>query len=211
VADDPFPAAAAHLRPPVLARADWRAKPAIAGLMKTQKITHITVHHGAEPSITKKPLATKLLGLQSFSQNPAKVGKKDKPAWGDIPYHFYINGRGEIGEAREVGYAGDTNTDYNPSGHLLIALEGNFQTIEPTPAQLAALTSLLTWASVRWNVTPDKIKGHNDYAHTECPGKNLSDDLAGLRTAVAAGAKEAMAPVCTSAAASAGARWYCAR
>lgn len=153
--------------------------------MKPHTPSRITVHHTAEPQRADITLEQKMRALQNFSQRPAKLaGGQRKPAWPDVPYHFYIDLRGQIAEGRDIGYAGDTNTDYDPTGHALIVLEGNFEKEQPTPAQLEQLTALLRWLSWRWQVPASEIKGHSDYAATACPGKNLKSELPRLRESV---------------------------
>jgi N-acetyl-anhydromuramyl-L-alanine amidase AmpD len=82
-------------------------------------------------------------------------------------------------------FAGDTNTAYDPSGHLLIVLEGNFE-IEPvTPEQWASLQRLTVAAARRWGIGPDRIAGHRDYTPTLCPGEGLHRLLPQLKRRVA--------------------------
>jgi hypothetical protein len=170
--------------PPMLSRADWQARPPVLE-MKTHVPTRITIHHTAVKQNPQRSLADKLKALQNFSQNPGTLGSgKAKPAWPDVPYHYYIDCHGQIGEAREVKFVGDTNTAYDPTGHALVVLEGNFEEEEPPAAQLAALREMIAWLAVRYQVPPDRIGGHQDFAQTLCPGKNLQALLPDLRQAV---------------------------
>lgn len=169
-----------------LARAEWGARPAVAP-MQRHAPRRITIHHTATPQAPGRTLAQKLRGLQGFSQAPgALAGGGTKPAWPDVPYHYYVAVDGWVGEGREVGYVGDSNTAYDPTGHLLIVVEGNFETEQPTAAQWAALVRLTTEVADRWEIDPATIDGHRDFAQTLCPGKNLEARLPRLRAAVAA-------------------------
>ena len=168
----------------ILTRADWNAKPPV-GDMKTHKPTHITIHHTATPQKPERSLADKVKALQEFSQKPGKLGSgKNKPAWPDVPYHFYIDCNGGIAEGRDVLFVGDTNTEYDPSGHLLIVLEGNFEDTQPTPSQMKSLRQLAGWAMDRWMIPASHIAGHKDFATTACPGKHMQDLLPTLRKVV---------------------------
>ena len=80
---------------------------------------------------------------------------------------------GQVYEARDTRFAGDTGTNYDPAGHFLVVVEGNFEVDVPTAAQLDALVRVLAWASVEFNVSPATIGGHRDHAATLCPGGNL--------------------------------------
>lgn len=151
--------------------------------MERHTLSRITIHHTASPQNTRTTLARKMQSLQQFSQSPRQIkGRKEPlPGWPDIPYHFYISVDGQMAEGREVNYVGDTNTNYNPAGHVLIVLEGNFENEEPSDAQLKSLYALTLWAAEHWHVSEGEIKGHKDYASTLCPGRNLQNILPDLR------------------------------
>ncbi len=165
----------------ILSRADWNAQP--PGMeMKTHQPTRITIHHTAVKQNPQRTLAQKLQSLQKFSQNPGTLGNgKPKLAWPDVPYHYYIDCHGEVGEGREVKFVGDTNTRYDPTGHALVVLEGNFEEEQPSEAQLVALRKIITRLSAQYQVPPDRVGGHKDFAETLCPGKNLQALLPELR------------------------------
>ena len=159
----------------ILTRAGWGANPPVAE-MKAHKISHITIHHTATLQKPERSLADKMKALQTFSQNPGTLGNgKAKPAWPDVPYHFYMDCHGEIAEGRDANFVGDTNTAYDPTGHLLVVLEGNFEEETPTEPQLAALRKLLASKMAQYHVTPEMISSHKDFAETLCPGKNLHE------------------------------------
>lgn len=163
----------AQERPAIVSREDWGAKPPV-GEGKKHSIKFITIHHTATKLRPDLSLETKLKNLQAFSQRDDKLASgKSKPAWFDIPYHYYISVDGRIGEGRQIEYAGDTNTEYDPTGHALIVLEGSFGTDEPTAEQIESLKKMVIWLSKTYKVKGDKLKGHNDFAKTGCPGANL--------------------------------------
>src|SRR5688572_19180998 len=109
----------------ILTRAKWGANPPVAE-MKRHTPMRITIHHTATPQKPERTLKDKMQALQKFSQNPGPLGNgKAKPAWPDVPYHYYIAANGEVAEGRDVNFVGDTNTEYDPTGHVLVVLEGN--------------------------------------------------------------------------------------
>lgn len=169
----------------VLRKSEWGGKPALAG-GKEHSISRITIHHGGVATNKKRSLEDKLRGLQSWSQREDKLASgKTKPAWVDIPYHLYISFDGRIGEARPWNIAGDTNTEYNPTGHLLIMLEGNFEVEKVTPEQWESVKKLTLWASKTFKVSWDKVEGHDDHsAQTTCPGRDMKNLLPRLRSHV---------------------------
>lgn len=94
--------------------------------------------------------------------------------WLDIPYHYIIDLNGKIYEGRKLEYAGDTNTEYDPKGHALIEVVGNFEEVQPNQQQLDAVVDLMALLARKYHVSIDKIAGHKDFsAQTVCPGANL--------------------------------------
>ncbi len=168
-------------RPKIVSRKKWKAENAI-GKGKEHTISHITIHHTATLQNEKLTIEKKMQNLQNFSQSPGRLASgKSKPAWFDVPYHYYIAVDGKIAEGRKIKFVGDTNTEYDPDGHALIVVEGNFQTEQPSPKQRESLQKLVAWLSFKWKVSTTEIKAHNDYAATACPGENLKKLLPLLR------------------------------
>lgn len=131
------------------------------------EITHVTLHHSGspEPLRPEDDVRAKLRGLQAW-------GARDRNWW-DVPYHFLIDLQGRVYEGRDWRYMGETNTRYDPSGHFLISVVGNYDLQEPTAEQLSAIADLMAWAVERFDVPLDRIGGHYDYAETSCPGRHL--------------------------------------
>ena len=131
------------------------------------RITHVTLHHtgSAEPLRPTDDPVAKLRGLQSW-------GAADRNWW-DVPYHYLLDLDGRIFEGRDWHYMGETNTTYDPGGHFLISMIGNYEVQEPTPAQLRAIADMMAWALKEFDLPLDGIGGHYNYADTGCPGKHL--------------------------------------
>ena len=65
-------------------------------------------------------------------------------------------------------------TNYDPTGHVLICLMGNYENIEVAPEQMEALIDFCSYMVKTYGLSPDDIQGHKDYSdQTVCPGKNL--------------------------------------
>jgi hypothetical protein len=171
----------AHPMPPIMSREEWGAQPPVLPMTR-HEIRDITIHHTGVRQRPDVDFRTKLRNLQAWCQREDKLASgRVKPAWPDIPYHYYIDWSGAIAEARDWRYAGDTNTEYDPTGHLLIVVEGEFGQEEPSEAQLASLVALTRWAAREHRVPRIRIRGHRDYAKTECPGRALTEFLPRLR------------------------------
>lgn len=139
----------------------------------------VLVHHTGAAMKIKTTLIAKMRGLQRFSQAKEKLADgRTKPAWPDVPYHFYIAADGKIAEGRSITAVGDTNTSYDPTGFIQVVVEGNFDTEQPTDAQTKSLKTLLMWLTQNHNIKPTAILKHNEKAKTACPGKNLDAALA---------------------------------
>jgi len=133
-------------RPDIVSRGQWGAKNPI-GDAKEHTVHFITIHHTATRQKKGVSIEKKMQSLQNFSQTESRLDTgKLKPVWFDIPYHFYISVDGKIAEGRSIKFVGDTNTDYDPAGHTLVVLEGNFENEEPSAEQLRSLQAIaLCW------------------------------------------------------------------
>lgn len=161
------PAAAAALRPAIIRRREWGAETADFRRMRPQRVRRITIHHSGVdlagwPAVDGAE-RTRNLQRWSLRQRP----------WGDLPYHYCIAPDGKIYAGRDHHYAGDTNTGYDPSGHLLIEVMGDLSRRQPTAAQLGSLDRLCAWACRRFGARAEKIAGHSAFAETSCPGLHL--------------------------------------
>lgn len=129
--------------------------------------TRITVHHeGTFFDGVKETAEQHIATVQKWGMSEARN-------WVDIPYHFLIDNKGRIFEGRNVYTIGETNTDYNPEGHLLISLLGNFEEQEVPTAQLEAMINLIVHCCKVYSIDPDTLATHRDQTETLCPGKNL--------------------------------------
>lgn len=159
--------------PAIPAGRSWQPYPAQASVCSWFR--RITVHH--------THTALSITALQKYHQNQA-----DPKA--DIAYHFYIPASGEIYEARPLGYLGSHSERDN--GHNLgIVLNGDFSKNAPSPQQLSALRNLLSalrcpcgFSDGVWTHQQRKhLTFKGDPAHsTECPGKELAQEVYGMAT-----------------------------
>jgi len=151
--------------PAIVTRAEWNAAPADESRMTTHTIRWVTIHHGGVVYDGKVDAKTKIKNLQSW-------GSKEK-GWGDVPYHFEIDLDGKIYQCRDLKFSGDTNTEYDPHGHALVCLMGNYEEQVVNAKQLDAVAELCAYLCSTYEVMPGRILGHKDWATTACPGKNF--------------------------------------
>ncbi len=154
----------------VITRAEWGWQP-LDRVLPQHSINKITIHHGGEEFAEGKDMIQYLRNLQSWSRSEKN--------WIDIPYHFMIDLKGNIYEARPINYPGDTNTDYDVTGHALICVVGNYEIQTIKEVQLKSLAKLVAFLKQKYQVELKDIKGHKDYTtQTVCPGKDLYKYLA---------------------------------
>lgn len=156
--------------PPQIASSD-SAGGAAMRLRIPHRITHVTLHHtgDSKPLRREDDPAMRLRGLQTW-------GASDRNWW-DVPYHYLLDLDGRAFEGRDWHYMGETNTTYDPSGHFLISIIGNYDEQEPTPAQLASIADMMAWALQTFSLPLESIGGHYQYADSGCPGKFLRSYL----------------------------------
>jgi hypothetical protein len=147
----------------VIGRAAWGAAAQI-GDLAAHTIERITVHHTASALTDNTRVPARILGYQSFHQDVGFV---------DLAYHMLIDANGNVYQARDSAIPGETFTNYDPTGHFLPVLDGNFDEQEVPQAQYEALIDVVAWASVEFGVGVDTIAGHRDFAATACPGASL--------------------------------------
>lgn len=135
---------------------------------KTQIPVRITVHHeGTKLEITDDA-ARKINAIQRWGMGSDKN-------WADIPYHFLIAPGGTIYEGRNPFTVGETSTEYDPGGHLLICCLGNRDTDTVPAGQLKSLVQLIEYSSKKFKIPIDSLRTHKDFSkQTTCPGKYLS-------------------------------------
>lgn len=149
----------------IVPRAGWNANPARE--FKSQTPQRITVHHEGTKLEKSDDAARKIRNIQVWGMGPDRN-------WADIPYHFLIAPDGTIYEGRDVFTVGETATEYDPAGHLLITCLGNLEQ-QPLPGeQLDALVRLIAYCSRTYQIPYQTLATHRDYSkQTTCPGKNL--------------------------------------
>lgn len=153
----------------VVTRTEWGWQP-LNRVLPQHQITKITIHHGGEIFNEDEDMIKYLKNLQNWSRTEKK--------WIDIPYHFMIDLDGNIYEARPINYPGDTNTDYDVTGHALICVVGNYEVQKVKDVQLKSLAKLIAFLKEKYHVDLKDIKGHKDYSKmTLCPGKDLYKHL----------------------------------
>lgn len=128
----------------------------------------ITVHHEGGKLLTKTDDALqRLKNIQTWGMGPDRK-------WTDVPYHLLITPDGTVLEGRNPLTVGETNTEYDPTGHLLICFLGNYNQQKLDAHLLKVLTNLLADQCVKYGISPKEISTHRDHStQTTCPGEDI--------------------------------------
>jgi hypothetical protein len=157
-------------------------------------VSRMTIHHTGVVLGDNRYAPTRLRQHQRHHQ--------DRQGWIDIAYHLSVDRNGNLYELRDPGLAGDTATDYDPTGHFLVVCEGDFDDEALPEAQLHGAALALAWAAQTFGVATETLAGHRDLAAaTTCPGANLdahvfSGDLRGRVDDLLAGGTVTLRRVC---------------
>lgn len=152
----------------LISRTDWGSTDSLVE-SNLHEISYITIHHGGEIFLEKRDTYSYLKNLQTWSRNARQ--------WMDVPYHYIIDRKGRVFQGRPLEYRGDTNTSYDPTGHALIVLLGNFEEQEVLEKQIASLKVVTEYLIKTESVSSKDIKTHKDYTETLCPGRKLTEYL----------------------------------
>lgn len=160
----------AGLQVEVLPRSSWAAKPATP--YKKQYPNRITIHHeGGKVIGLDQDAAQRLRNIQSWCMGPDRK-------WADIPYHFLIAPDGTVYAGRDVFTVGESNTPYDPTGHIHISFLGNYTEQKLNSKLLQVLTGLVADLCKTYGISPTTIAGHRDYyAQTSCPSEEIYQHL----------------------------------
>jgi hypothetical protein len=147
-------------------RSSWDAQEARP--YKQHVPVQITVHHeGGKLLLPTDDARQRLKNIQTWGMGPDRQ-------WTDIPYHLLIAADGTVYEGRSPFTVGETNTEYDPTGHLLICFLGNYNQQQLDEKLLAVLIRLLADSCRKYDISPDEISTHRDHSkQTTCPGDDI--------------------------------------
>jgi len=131
----------------------------------------VVIHHSGTASGSVESIHREHQIRKDRSGNP----------WMDIGYHFVIgNGTGmadgQISPTfrwkQQIHGAHSGSLQHNDRG-IGVCLIGNFEESCPSPAQLEAVTELITLMARRYQIASTKIVGHKSVRATACPGRHF--------------------------------------
>ena len=137
-------------------------------MLRQRTINRVIIHHVGDPP-------------RDVSAEEIHDWHKEN-GWAGIGYHYVVRRDGTIERGRPEEYVGSHALGFN-TGSIGINFVGNFEKMQPTPAQIESGAMLLADICTRHGLTPDAktVVGHRDLMATDCPGANLYSQLQTLR------------------------------
>jgi hypothetical protein len=109
----------------------------------------------------------------------AHLGRKDGH-WGDIGYHYAIDPAGRLWEGRSLKWQG-AHVKARNEGNIGVVVLGNYEKQSLNRAQSAAIEATLKLLMKKHNVPVSRVRTHQEWAATACPGKSLQRLMVNLR------------------------------
>ncbi|MEZ4991895.1 MAG: peptidoglycan recognition family protein [Saprospiraceae bacterium] len=129
------------------------------------QIRQVIIHHTAGP-VTQTPE-----DIARYHTGANHICSAGCPG---IAYHYMIDREARVYQVNDL-----ETISYHVSGQntvsVGICLIGNYDELEPTPQQLAAVVKLIRMLKRKLGVKLE-IAGHRDYANKSCPGWNVDVD-----------------------------------
>ncbi|WP_157960749.1 N-acetylmuramoyl-L-alanine amidase [Nubsella zeaxanthinifaciens] len=150
----------------IIPKSEWNG---VEGRPYKQHVpVQITVHHEGGKLLTINDDAKqRLKNIQTWGMGPDRK-------WADVPYHLLIAPDGSVLQGRNPLTVGETNTEYDPTGHLLICFLGNYNQQKLDENLLKVLVNLLADQCIKYNISPKEISTHRDHStQTTCPGDDI--------------------------------------
>ncbi len=163
----------------IRARREWDPAGRSTATVPMGKPYRISIHHSAHDSAKfayaarSAPATAEIIrGMRNYQVN--------EKHWEDIAYHFVIDPRGEIWEARPLRFQGAHVLGHN-EGNIGICLIGNYEIRKPGAAQVKSIKWLVDYLRKKYGIPKNRIYGHEELKATDCPGKHLMRVVAELR------------------------------
>lgn len=161
----------------VIARDSWtRTGPTRSKVNAMNGISKLTIHHEGWTAINftdESTTAARIEKIRQYHTGPDR-------GWGDIGYHYIVDRAGRVWEGRPVQYQG-AHVSQNNEHNVGILVLGNFDKQAPSNAQLKVLYDAVSVLSKQHSIKSAMVRSHQEITSTECPGKNMQNQMNGIR------------------------------
>ncbi|MBC8523592.1 N-acetylmuramoyl-L-alanine amidase [PVC group bacterium] len=161
-----------------ISRASWaRGNPIPRNMNKMLPVKYITVHHDGMSSFTNTTKSAAASRLETIRRSNLR---RDGGRWGDIGYHFAIDPSGRLWEGRPLAWQG-AHVRARNEGNIGVVVLGNFEKQSVNRAQQGAVLSTIQTLMARFRVPLTRVRTHQEWAATACPGRSLQKVTTYLR------------------------------
>ncbi len=154
---------------PVMGRPSWDPSGGDSDWSKMKKhgkpLFSLVLHHTQTPNEAAALERARLRGIRRYHQ----VDRE----WGEVAYHYFIGATGTVYAGRDPRHAGDSGTQYDLEGRLLVCVLGDFTQRRPSDAALDTLIRFVVLKLGEHGLTPESVVTHRMVAATDCPGDEL--------------------------------------
>ena len=117
-------------------------------------VRYLVIHHTAvAPSV----------GMDRIAQSHRARG------WPGTLHHYFITGEGKVQQTNPLEEIVDASKEWLREG-INICFAGNFTQEVPGEAQMASGAQLCAWLLQQFNLSPEAIKGAQEFYNTQSPG-----------------------------------------
>ena len=164
-----------------IARTFWaQGQPIPKHMNPMQLVRYITIHHDGMTPFTSTSKSSSADRLETIRKAHLR---RDGGRWGDIGYHYAIDPAGRLWEGRSLQWQG-AHVKARNEGNIGIVVLGNYERQSLNRAQSAAIESTLKLLMRKHNVPVSRVRTHQEWAATACPGKSLQRLMITLRSSV---------------------------
>lgn len=161
-----------------ISRSTWAKGQPIPKNMNPMKLTrYITIHHDGMTSFTSTSKSAAAARLETIRKAHLR---RDGGHWGDIGYHYAIDPAGRLWEGRSLKWQG-AHVKARNEGNIGVVVLGNYEKQSLNRAQSAAIEATLKLLMKKHNVPVSRVRTHQEWAATACPGKSLQRLMVNLR------------------------------
>lgn len=162
-----------------ISRSSWaKGQPIPKNMNRMLPARYITVHHDGMTPFTSTSKSSAAARLETIRKSHLRRGGG---RWGDIGYHFAIDPAGRLWQARPLTWQG-AHVRAKNEGNIGVVVLGNYERQSVNRAQFAAIESTLRSLMKKYKVPVSKVRTHQEWAATACPGKSLQSVMVRLRT-----------------------------
>lgn len=161
-----------------ISRSSWaKGQPIPRNMNRMLPARYITIHHDGMTPFTSTSKSSAASRLETIRKSHLR---RDGGRWGDIGYHFAIDPAGRLWQGRPLTWQG-AHVKAQNEGNIGVVVLGNYERQSVNRAQASAIETTLRSLMRKYNVPVSRVRTHQEWAATACPGKSLQQVMVGIR------------------------------